>query len=56
LRHRGTHQAAFLGVPATGTRVDFRSMVFNRYEDGAVVENWGLHNHARALEQLRPDA
>jgi hypothetical protein len=30
-------------VPATGTRVDFRSMVFNRYQDGVVVENWGLH-------------
>jgi steroid delta-isomerase-like uncharacterized protein len=53
LRHRGTHEGEFLGVPATGKRVDFRSMVFNRFRDGVVVENWGLHDHARALEQLR---
>jgi predicted ester cyclase len=32
--------------------VDFRSIVFNRFEDGVVVENWGLHDHARALDQL----
>jgi hypothetical protein len=31
-------------------------MVFNRFADGVVVENWGLHDHARALEQLRPGA
>jgi predicted ester cyclase len=56
LRHQGTHQGTFLGVPATGRRVDFRSNVFNRYKDGVVVENWGLHDHESALQQLRPDA
>ncbi len=55
LRHQGTHEGEFLGVPATGKRVDFRSMVFNRYTNGVVVENWGLHDHARALEQLRSE-
>jgi predicted ester cyclase len=39
-------------VAATGERVDFRSMVFNRFSIGVVVENWGLHDHSRALEQL----
>jgi predicted ester cyclase len=53
LRHEGTHLGEFLGIPPTGRRVDFRSMVFNRFTDGVVVENWGLHDHARALEQLR---
>jgi predicted ester cyclase len=56
LRHEGTHLGEFLGVPATGRRVDFRSMVFNRFENGVVVENWGLHDHARALEQIRAEA
>jgi hypothetical protein len=28
-------------------------MIFNRFADCVVVENWGLHNHARALAQLR---
>jgi steroid delta-isomerase-like uncharacterized protein len=53
LRHQGTHQGTFLGVPATGKHVDFRSMVFNRYEDGVVVENAGLHDHASVLQQLQ---
>jgi predicted ester cyclase len=30
-------------------------MVFNRFEDGVVVENWGLHDHASVLAQLRAD-
>jgi predicted ester cyclase len=55
LRHQGSHQGTFLGVPATGRRVDFCSMVLNRYEDGVVVENFGLHDHASALRQLQPD-
>jgi hypothetical protein len=28
-------------VAATGKRVEFRSMVFNRFSNGIVVENWG---------------
>jgi hypothetical protein len=28
-------------------------MVFNRFADGIVVENWGLHDHASVLAQLR---
>jgi predicted ester cyclase len=55
LRHEGTHQGEFLGVAPTGRRVDFRSIVCNRFVDGVVVENWGLHDHGRALEQLRSD-
>ena len=55
LHHHGTHLGEFLGVPATGKRVDFRSMVFNRFADGVVIEIWGLHDHARVLDQLRSD-
>jgi predicted ester cyclase len=42
-------------VSATGKRIDFRSMGFNRFSNGIVVENWGLQDHARALEQLRSE-
>jgi predicted ester cyclase len=50
--HEGTHEGEFEGVAPTGRRVAFRTMVFNRFADGVVVENWGLHDHARVLEQL----
>ena len=53
LRHRGTHLGEFLGVPATGRPVDFRSMVFNRFSNGVVIENWGLHDHASVLDEIR---
>ena len=53
LRHQGTHEGEFLGVAATGKRVDFRTMGFNRFSNGVVVENWGLHDHAGVLAQLR---
>ena len=55
VRHQGTHQGEFEGVAPTGKHVEFRTMVFNRFADGIVVENWGLHDHASVLEQLRAD-
>jgi predicted ester cyclase len=55
LRHQGTHQGEFFGVAPTGKRVDFRTMGFNRFSNGVVVENWGLHEHARLLEELRSE-
>jgi predicted ester cyclase len=45
LKHSGTHAGEFLGVAATGRHVEFTSMVFNRVENGVVVENWGLHDN-----------
>ena len=55
VRHQGTHQGEFEGIAPTGKRVEFRTMVFNRFADGIVVENWGLHDHASVLEQLRAE-
>jgi predicted ester cyclase len=54
-RHQGTHEGEFLGIAATGKRVDFRTMGFTRFSNGVVVENWGLHDYARILEQLRSE-
>ena len=55
VRHQGTHEGEFEGVAPTGKRVEFRTMVFNRFADGIVVENWGLHDHASVLAQLRAE-
>ena len=56
VRHQGTHEGEFEGVAPTGKRVDFRTMVFNRIADGIVVENWGVHDHASVLAQLRAES
>ena len=56
VRHQGAHQGEFEGVAPTGKRVECRTMVFNRFAAGIVVENWGLHDHASVLAQLRAES
>jgi predicted ester cyclase len=50
--HRGTHLGDFRGIAPTGRRVEFSSIVMNRFEDGVSVENWGLHDIPRVIEVL----
>jgi predicted ester cyclase len=56
VRHEGTHEGEFEGVAPTGRRIEFRTMVFNPFADGVVVENWGLHDHASVLAQVRGES
>ena len=51
VRHQGTHEGEFEGVAPTGKRVEFRTMVFNRFADGIVVEKLGV-----ARPRKRPGA
>lgn len=36
----GTHQAEFLGIPATGKSATWTEIQFFRFHDGKVVEHW----------------
>jgi steroid delta-isomerase-like uncharacterized protein len=40
--HRGTHQGDFMGIPASGREIVWRSIVVTRYEDGMIAEEWGV--------------
>jgi predicted ester cyclase len=40
LRWTGTHTGDYLGVAATGIRVNVRDMTSWRFEDGRTVEDW----------------
>jgi predicted ester cyclase len=40
--NRGTHQADFMGVEATGRQLIWQDMVVTRYEAGTIVEEWGV--------------
>ena len=51
--HTGTHLGPFRGIPPTGHRVEFTSIAMNRFHDGIVVENWGLHDIPTLLEQIQ---
>ncbi len=49
LRAEATHVADFLGIPATGRRVNWEVVTMVQVEDGRVVENytildlWGIY-------------
>jgi predicted ester cyclase len=49
----GTHLGPFLGVPPTGKRVEFATIVMNRYSGGKSVENWGIHDYYGLLQHLQ---
>lgn len=50
--HRGTHSAEFLGIPATGRRVELRTQDVHRLADGRIVETWHLEDFAGLRQQL----
>ena len=49
---RGTHDGELMGVPASGQRVSSDGMVFARFEDGKVVERWGVQDMLTLLQQI----
>ncbi len=50
--YSGTHQGEFLGVPATGRRVEVSGVDFVRMRDGRQAEHWGGPDMAGLLQQL----
>ena len=49
----GTHPGDFMGIPATGLRIDVPFADFVRFEDGKVVEHWGVTDTGAMMEQLK---
>lgn len=52
LTFRGTHQAAFLGIPATLKRVTVSFTAIVRIQNGKLVEEWGGLDQVDLLRQL----
>ena len=50
--HRGTHSAEFLGVPATGRRIELRTQDVHRLAAGRIIETWHLEDFAGLRQQL----
>ena len=49
---RGTHAGEWLGVPATGRRVEWASIHIGRLRDGRFAEHWGSPDLLGLLTQL----
>ncbi|MEO8354460.1 MAG: ester cyclase [Chloroflexota bacterium] len=48
----GTHTGNFMGIPATGERVEFTGIYIARIADGKIVEHWGEEDGVSLLTQL----
>jgi steroid delta-isomerase-like uncharacterized protein len=48
----GTHEGKLMGIPPTGKEVRISGMVFERVENGKIVEAWPLRDDLGMLQQL----
>jgi len=48
----GTHQAEFVGIPPTGTRVTFEAQYIFRFRNGLIAERWTNLDRLGILVQL----
>jgi steroid delta-isomerase-like uncharacterized protein len=49
---RGTHRGNFMGVPPTGKAVTVDIIDVCRFEEGKIVEHWGVPDRLGMMEQL----
>jgi steroid delta-isomerase-like uncharacterized protein len=53
LRFTGTHEGDFMGVPASGNRVDVQLVDITRFgDDGLAHEHWGVMDSLALMQQL----
>src|SRR5579884_1713359 len=52
LRVEGTHNGAWLGIPASGKKIQIRMVTVHRVEHAKIVEDWVLVESLGVLEQL----
>ena len=48
----GTHQSTFLGLPATGKRIEFRGVLLERFESGQLVHERRIHDFTGLMVRL----
>ena len=54
-RQEATHTGPFMGIPATGKRIEIRYMDFWRVEDGRIADNYVMVDFPYVLAQLGVD-
>jgi predicted ester cyclase len=48
----GTHDGEFMGMPATGKKVEVSGYDIVHFKDDKVVEHWGVIDTGALMEQL----
>lgn len=52
LTMKGTHQGEFMGMAATGNKINVKTVDIIRMRNGKAVEHWGVTDGATMMEQL----
>jgi len=52
VRATGTHQGEFMGIPATGNRIEVPLIDIMRVRDGKIAEHWGVMDGGVMMQQL----
>jgi len=50
--HTGTHENDFAGVAATGKKIEWQTITYSRFNDGKIVEEWGVGNLQLKLQKV----
>ncbi len=48
----GTHQAEFMGIPATGKHIEYELIDIIRVTNGKIAEHWAVADQMSLLQQL----
>lgn len=48
----GTHEDAFMGIPATGKQVHINGMTCSYFKNGQIIEEWELLDQLTMFQQL----
>ncbi len=48
----GTHENDFMGIPATGKKVNINGMTCSHFDDGQIIEEWELLDQLTLFQQL----
>ena len=54
-RQEAVHSGEFMGIQATGKKVEIRYMDFWKVEDGKIVDNWVMVDFPHVMQQLGND-
>jgi steroid delta-isomerase-like uncharacterized protein len=52
----GTHSGEFVGVPASGARIDFEALEIFKVENQQITESWGYWPLWQIMEQIQHSA
>lgn len=52
VRFTGTHDGDFMGIPASGKKIDMETIDIVRVADGKAAEHWGVTDNMKLMQQI----